>query len=122
MKSFEDIKSNIFHVNKDIFMKETKPIKLKKRSDKTVFLDTVVFGIVFKKPQTLTNLNNLNKRSEKTCTKLGAKKILMYVLLNIQNFNLKVIRIFLNFNKWLKNKQKIMVSILGISENTFISK
>ena len=28
-------------------MKETEPIKLRKRKDKTVFLDTVVFGVVF---------------------------------------------------------------------------
>jgi len=51
-KSFEDIKSNIFHVNRDTLMKETEPIKLKKMDsqDKTIFLDTVVFGIVLKKP------------------------------------------------------------------------
>ena len=74
MKSFEDIKSNIFHVNKDIFMKETKPIKLKKRSDKTVFLDTVVFGIVFKKPQTLTNLNNFKQKVRKDMYKIWSEK------------------------------------------------
>ena len=43
-KTFDDIKSNIFHVNRDTFMKETKPTKLKKIKGRAVFLDTVVFG------------------------------------------------------------------------------
>ena len=81
MKSFEDIKSNIFHVNKDIFMKETKPIKLKKRSDKTVFLDTVVFGIVFKKPQTMNQLNNFINKARKDMYKIWSHET-TYVTIN----------------------------------------
>jgi len=71
-KSFKDIKSNIFHVNRDTFMKETGPTKLKKihSKDKTVFLDTVVFGIVFKKPQTMNQLNNFINKARKDMYKI----------------------------------------------------
>lgn len=47
-----DVKSSLFNVNRNTFMKETKMVKLKRRKDKTSFLDTVVFGIVFRKPTT----------------------------------------------------------------------
>ena len=33
-------------------MKGGEPTKLRKRKDKTVFLDTVVFGVVFLAPET----------------------------------------------------------------------
>ena len=56
-KSFKDIKSNIFHVNRDTFMKETEPIKLERRKDKTSFLDTVVFGVVFIMPEIKNHLD-----------------------------------------------------------------
>ena len=36
-------------MNRNTLMKDTKMIKLKKRKDKSTFLDTVVFGIVFRK-------------------------------------------------------------------------
>ena len=66
-KSFEDIKSNIFHVNKETFMKETKPTKLKKihYKDKNVFLDTVVFGVVFENNQTNNQLKEYKKEVRK---------------------------------------------------------
>jgi hypothetical protein len=71
-KSFKDIKSNIFHVNRDTFMKETGPTKLKKihSKDKTVFLDTVVFGIVFRKPKTMNQLDNFIKKARKDMYKI----------------------------------------------------
>ena len=53
-KKFKNLKSGLFHVNRNTLMKETKMIRLEKRKDKTLFLDTVVFGIVFRKPGTLT--------------------------------------------------------------------
>ena len=55
----------MFHVNKYTFMKQTKMIKLKKREDKTVFLDTVVLGIVFQKPKTKSNLDSFKKKTKK---------------------------------------------------------
>ena len=63
--SLEDVKSSMFHVNKYTFMKQTKMIKLKKRKDKTVFLDTVVLGIVFQKPKTKSNLDSFKKKTKK---------------------------------------------------------
>ena len=53
-------------------MKETKPTKLKKINykDKTVFLDTVVFGIVFRKPKTMNQLDNFIKKARKDMYKI----------------------------------------------------
>ena len=82
-KSFEDITSNIFHVNRDTFMKETKPTKLKKINykDKTVFLDTVVFGIVFRKPKTMNQLDNFIKKARKDMYKIWSHET-TYVTIN----------------------------------------
>ena len=48
-------------------MKETKPTKLKKINykDKNVFLDTVVFGVVFEKNQTTNQLKEYKKAVRK---------------------------------------------------------
>ena len=53
-------------------MKETEPIKLKKMDsqDKTIFLDTVVFGIVLKKPQTENQLKDLKNTAVKDMYKI----------------------------------------------------
>ena len=39
-------------MNRNTLMKDTKMIRLKKRTDKSTFLDTVVFGMVFRKQRT----------------------------------------------------------------------
>ena len=39
-------------MSRNTLMKDTKMIKLIKRRDKSTFLDTVVFGIVFRKQRT----------------------------------------------------------------------
>ena len=39
-------------MNRNTLMKDTKLIRLTKRRDKSTFLDTVVFGIVFRKLRT----------------------------------------------------------------------
>ena len=41
-------------MNRNTLMKDTEMIRLTKRRDKTTFLDTVVFGIVFRKLRTET--------------------------------------------------------------------
>jgi hypothetical protein len=48
-------------------MKETKPTKLKKihYKDKNVFLDTVVFGVVFENNQTNNQLKEYKKEVRK---------------------------------------------------------
>ena len=46
-------------------MKETEMIKLKKRTDKTTFLDTVVFGIIIRKPRTETQLESIKTKVRK---------------------------------------------------------
>ena len=51
-------------------MEETKPIKLKKRSDKTVFLDTVILGIVVLKH----NLNDIKEKVKNDINKIWKKK------------------------------------------------
>ena len=53
-KNLEDIKSGLFHVNRNTLMKDTEMIRLTKRRDKTTFLDTVVFGMIFRKLRTQT--------------------------------------------------------------------
>ena len=50
--NFEDLKSGLFHLNRNTLMKDTNMIRLKKRRDKSTFLDTVAFGIVFRKLRT----------------------------------------------------------------------
>ena len=52
-------------MNRDTLMKDTKMIRLKKRTDKSTFLDTVVFGIVYRKPKTETQLESFYKRVRK---------------------------------------------------------
>ena len=64
-KNFDDLKSGLFHVNRDTLMKDTKMIRLKKRKDKSIFLDTVVFGIVFRKQRTETQLDSFIKMVRK---------------------------------------------------------
>ncbi len=44
-------------------MKESEPIKLQKRKDKLVFLDTVVLGIVFLMPKTEMELKSFIKNT-----------------------------------------------------------
>ena len=39
-------------MNRDTLMKDTKMIRLIKRRDKSTFVDTVVFGMVFRKFRT----------------------------------------------------------------------
>ena len=64
-------------------MKETKMIKLKKRTDKTTFLDTVVFGIIFRKPRTETQLDSFIKKVRKDMYHFWSNKK-TYVLINCE--------------------------------------
>jgi len=52
-------------VNRETLMKDTKLIKLINRRDKGTFLDTVVFGMVFRKPKTETQLESFRRSVRK---------------------------------------------------------
>ena len=52
-------------MNRDTLMKDTKLIKLINRRDKGTFLDTVVFGMVFRKPKTETQLESFRRSVRK---------------------------------------------------------
>ena len=56
----------MFHLHKNsLLQEEVKFKKLEKRKDKTTFLDTVVFGIVFRKPRTESQLKFFKARTRK---------------------------------------------------------
>ena len=52
-------------MSRNTLMKDTKMIRLKKRKNKSIFLDTVVFGIVFRKQRTETQLDSFIKMVRK---------------------------------------------------------
>ena len=64
-------------------MKETELIKLKKRTDKVTFLDTVVFGIIFRKPRTETQLESIIRKVRKEIYHFWSKKS-TYVIIDVE--------------------------------------